>query len=154
MSALSPDDIKACCYWCPCQALILGGVILEGRQMCAECARKTCRRCGQSLAVCVCRADRCERCGVRYGVGQWPFCKGGHDWSSQLHTFAAYFDVGLGIEVNNPGDRYAAMRGEKTCDGDVIKPQLDYREKVSPGELSARRDRIEQQRSRSLERHR
>ncbi len=81
-------------------------------------------------------AECCPRCGTLYRIGEWPLCgpRQDHGKSVQLQPFAEYFDIGLGRTIRSLGDRWAAMRAER----------LDYREKMSPGQLSARRDRIEE----------
>ena len=75
----------------------------------------------------------CEVCGKPIHIGDWPFCP--HGRSVQTAPFASYFDIGLGVQVNSLGDRWAAMR----------EAHVDYREKLSKGALSARLDRIREQ---------
>ncbi len=58
-----------------------------------------------------------------------------NDWmapSRQSHPFASYFDWGLGVEVTSLGQRHQLMR----------ENALDYRDKLKPGDISARNDRI------------
>ncbi len=78
--------------------------------------------------------ELCTVCGLPLEVGDWPCVTTirPHGKSVQTSAFAAYFDQGLGREVTGLGDRHAAMREKK----------LDYRDKMSPGDLSARNDRI------------
>ena len=80
-------------------------------------------------------ADLCTVCGLPIEVGDWPcvYTQRPHGKSVQTNPFPTYFDTGLGREVSSLGDRWKAMRDGK----------LDYREKLRPGDLSARRDRIE-----------
>ena len=85
----------------------------------------------------------CPECGEFIQIGSWPRCGRGrfdHGKSVQLDPFATYWDDGLGMEISSLGDRWKAMRS-----GDF---KLDYRDKQSPGWLSARRDRIEEQKKR------
>jgi hypothetical protein len=88
----------------------------------------------------------CQVCGQPIAVGEWPciVTPRPHRRSVQTAPFASYFDVGLGREVTSLGDRWAAMKGVTTCDGEVVSERLEYRDKVSKGELAARRDRHEQ----------
>ena len=81
---------------------------------------------------------RCESCGVEYGIGCSPYCKDQHapvTRTPKCDHFAPYFDIGLGADVEAPDQRRRLMR----------QHHLDYRDKMRPGALSARRDRIEQQ---------
>lgn len=77
----------------------------------------------------------CESCGVEYGVGCSPWCRDGHARVTPRGGFEPRFDIGLGREVTGWGDVKQEMRRKK----------LDYREHPSNGDLSARKDRIEQQ---------
>ena len=56
---------------------------------------------------------KCEKCGVEYDVGDWPFCKGGHGRVLPSKGFEPHFDIGLGRYVNGWGDVRQAMREEK-----------------------------------------
>jgi hypothetical protein len=78
----------------------------------------------------------CERCGLPIAIGQWPCISTirPHGTSVQTTPFAEYFDFALGRSVTSLGDRWQGMKAEK----------LTYRDKVSRGDLSARRDRIEE----------
>lgn len=75
----------------------------------------------------------CAKCGGVIEIGDWPFCP--HGKSVQTHAFEAYFDYGLGCEVTSLSQRLSLMRERK----------LTYRDHMSKGDLSARRDRIEQE---------
>ena len=79
----------------------------------------------------------CEVCGKPIQIGDWPCITTirPHGRSVQTAPFASYFDIGLGVQVNSLGDRWAAMR----------EAHVDYREKLSKGALSARLDRIREQ---------
>lgn len=79
----------------------------------------------------------CDACGADYGIGQSPYCKDGHApvTRSYAPNFAPYFDIGLGAHVEAPDQRRRLMK----------QHHLDYRDHPSNGDLSARRDRIEQQ---------
>lgn len=76
----------------------------------------------------------CSKCGQPLQSGEWPFCPHGFP-AGKTKGFEPRFDDGLGIYVTGWGDRRKAMR----------EHHLDYRDHPAPGELSARRDRIEQQ---------
>lgn len=95
----------------------------------------------------------CEVCGLPITVGQWPCVKTvrPHGPSVQNTVFIPYFDVALGVQVDSLAQRWRLMRPE--MDGDhVVRGQLDYREKMSKGDLSARKDRIYQQKREELRR--
>lgn len=95
----------------------------------------------------------CTVCGLPLAVGDWPCVSTirPHGKSVQTAPFAAYFDIGLGREVTSLGDRWQAMKGTQDPESGKVWGKLDYREKVSPGELSARKDRIHEQRLRRRE---
>lgn len=92
-------------------------------------------------------SDVCEVCGLPIAVGDWPCVTTirPHGKSVQTDPFKPYFDVGLGKEITSLGDRRAAMRGEIDDVSGERRNKLDYREKLAPGEISARQDRIRQQ---------
>ena len=74
----------------------------------------------------------CERCGAIYGISCWPFCP--HGRVQPRPAFEPYFDVGLGRYVTGWGDVRQGMR----------EHHLDFRDHPTRGDLSARRDRIEE----------
>lgn len=76
----------------------------------------------------------CDTCGQTYGIGQSPYCKDGHGFVQTHHPFIPYFDFALGEQVDSLARRKRLMRDK----------HLDYRDKPRPGDLSARRDRIEE----------
>ena len=76
----------------------------------------------------------CDRCGVAYQIGDWPWCP--HGQATSARGFEPHFDMALGAYVTGWGDVHQAMR----------QHGLDYRDHMSPGDLSARRDRIAQRR--------
>lgn len=78
---------------------------------------------------------RCESCGAVYGIGDSPWCRDGHGSVQPRRAFEPYFDIGLGKHVTGWGDIRQEMRRKK----------LDFRDHPTDGDLSARRDRIEQQ---------
>lgn len=102
--------------------------------------------------------EPCQVCGKPIRVGEWGCITRvvAHGPSVQTTAFAAYFDVGLGKEVTGLGDRHVAMRPEGTQivrdkDGKVVaeasgRGRLTYRDLPSKGELSARADRLHEQR--------
>lgn len=75
----------------------------------------------------------CESCGNPIEVGDWPFCP--HGKVQPRGGFEPRFLDGLGEHVTGWGDVRKHMRAKK----------LDFRDHPSKGWLSARRDRIEQQ---------
>ena len=79
--------------------------------------------------------DLCQVCGLPIRVGEYPciLTPRPHGKSVQTTPFSTYFDYGLGKEITSLGDRWQAMK----------EGHLDYRDKMSKGALSARRDRIE-----------
>lgn len=88
--------------------------------------------------------EPCTVCGLPLAVGQQgciirivP-----HEPVPVYHPFIAYFDLAMGEQIDSHGQRMRMMRGEKNCDGDEIRPRLEYRDHVSRGEQSARHDRI------------
>ena len=91
---------------------------------------RRCLNCGREWERVCAVADRyapCEECGG--SVEQiWRH-------SVQNTPFPAYFDYGLGVEVTSLGQRHALMR----------EYHLDYRDKKTPGDQSARQDRIREQ---------
>lgn len=87
-----------------------------------------CPRCGESERICpiASRRDPCS-CGSPIEIIYKPDTK----WV----PFAPYFDIALGKQVNTLADRWRFMRAKG----------LQYADKMSPGDVSARKDRIEQQ---------
>lgn len=59
------------------------------------------------------------------------------------HPFIPYFDFALGAEVTSHAHRWRLMK----------EAHVDYRDKMRPGDLSARLDRVEAQRKREREQH-
>lgn len=87
---------------------------------------------------------RCGKCGATYTAPQSPYCRDGHGGALSYHPFIPYFDIALGVQVDSLAQRWRLMKPE--MDGDeVSRGRLDYREKMSKGDLSARQDRIHQQ---------
>jgi hypothetical protein len=96
-----------------------------------------CLGCGREwerLSTIARRYDPCDNCGA--AIEQI------FEHSVQATPFVRYFDIGLGREITSLGDRWAAMRGTMDPESGVVSGQLDYREKPSRGDLSARNDRI------------
>jgi len=79
----------------------------------------------------------CDRCGKALEIGDWPFCGPNRDHGKvqPRGAFEPHFDIALGEYVTGWGDVRQHMR----------RKQLDFRDHPSAGDLSARRDRIEQQ---------
>jgi hypothetical protein len=92
-------------------------------------------------------SDVCQVCGLPIEVGDWPCVETirPHGRSVQTNSFQSYFDFALGREITSLGDRWQAMRGTIDDDSGQRINQMDYRDKMSPGDLAARRDRLEQQ---------
>lgn len=149
------------CYWCGSEELHLLGVLpragVEPHALCRACLHKTCWKCGDSLNFCACGSP-CAVCGLPLRVGEQPCVVRPipHAPVGGYHPFIPYFDVGLGREVTSLADRWNGMRHPETdrpvvdrhgniAEADQPK-RLEYRDKVSPGELSARKDRMMERR--------
>ena len=85
----------------------------------------------------------CERCGHLIRIGESPFCRDNHApvrGSAQYvqfeQLFSNYYDEGLDVEVTGRQQRQRVMRDLKA----------DFRERPSPGERSARRDKAHERR--------
>lgn len=89
---------------------------------------KTCGRQWERFSTIAARYNPCDTCG---GEVEQRF-----EHSVQANPFIPYFDIGLGEHVGSFADRWRHMRQNGLVD----------REKLRPGDLSARRDRIEEQR--------
>lgn len=78
----------------------------------------------------------CQVCGLPLQIGDFPCIQTRRPHAKALPSkgFEAHFDIGLGREVTGWGDVHQEMRANR----------LDYRDKISPGALSARLDRIHQ----------
>lgn len=98
-----------------------------------------CEGCGRTWERVSTIAERyapCETCGA--GVVQE------FKHSVQATPFIPYFDWALGEQVTSLADRWRLMRPQ--TDGDEIsRGKLEYRDKMSKGDLSARQDRLHQQ---------
>lgn len=86
---------------------------------------------------------QCEKCGAVYGIGCSPFCRDGHQpvrgsagYVEFHELFQNYYDEGLDVEVTGRDHRRRVMRDMK----------VDYRERPSPGDRSARIDRMMEKR--------
>lgn len=82
--------------------------------------------------------ELCTVCGLPIAVGEYPCIATvrPHGRSVQSTAFAAYYDDGLGTYVTSLGQRHQLMR----------EAHFDYREKMRPGDLSARQDRVQERR--------
>jgi hypothetical protein len=85
-----------------------------------------CLACGRTWERLCLVADRYAPCEVCGGA-----VEAGYTHSVQSTVFAPYFDFALGQQINSLPERRKAMRNL----------HLDYRDKMSQGDLSARRDR-------------
>lgn len=58
---------------------------------------------------------KCEKCGKRYRIGDWPFCRGGHGRPSKdlLKPFIPYFDISIGEYIHSHGQRMRLMRQKR-----------------------------------------
>jgi hypothetical protein len=97
-------------------------------------------------AVCERWFHVCEKCGKPYTAPMSPLCRDNHEMTGSYRPFTPYFDIALGQQVDSHGQRMRLMRGETTCDGDEIRPRLEYRDHPSKGDLAARRDRLHERR--------
>lgn len=77
----------------------------------------------------------CSQCGDLIAIGDSPSCKDGHASVLPYHPFIPYFDFALGEYVSSHAARWTHMK----------RLHMDYRDKMSPGDLSARLDRIADQ---------
>lgn len=84
----------------------------------------------------------CESCGVVWGVGQSYLCKEGHGFVNGYHPFIPYFDFALGAQVGSLAQRWSMMKRQEDGEGLVVRERLEYRDKMSPGEITARKDRL------------
>ncbi len=86
----------------------------------------------------------CTVCGLPLAIGDWPCVVTirPHAPSLKVPIFTEYFDWGLGEMVTSLAQRWRLMHGETNCDGVEARPRLEYRDKMSPGDQSARLDRI------------
>lgn len=95
------------------------------------CYDLKCLGCGRTWERFSLVADRyapCELCGGAVEQ-EWKH-------SVQATVFTPYFDIGLGEYIESLPQRRKLMRDA----------HMDYRDKMSPGDLSARRDRVEAER--------
>jgi hypothetical protein len=83
----------------------------------------------------------CDKCGAVFGIGASPFCRDNHTPVPAYFPFTHYFDIGLGCEVTSWAQRRRVMKGL----------HMDFRDKMKPGDLSARLDRIHEQKKRQAE---
>lgn len=92
--------------------------------------------------------EPCQVCGKPLAVGQQGCIVRvvPHEPVGVYHPFTPYFDFALGVEVTSLAHRWSLMKGEIDRDTGERRGQLDYRDKMSAGELSARRDRVEAER--------
>jgi len=79
----------------------------------------------------------CTVCGEPLAIGDFPCIRTPRPHAKALPSkgYEPRFDIGLGEYVTGWGDIRQHMR----------RNRLDFRDKMSRGQLSARRDRIEQQ---------
>src|SRR2546423_13000851 len=80
---------------------------------------------------------RCQVCHLPIAVGDWPCISRVRRHAPALRNvppFVAYFDIGLGRDITSFADRWRAMRELNVVD----------RPKLRAGDLSARRDKIEE----------
>lgn len=90
-------------------------------------------------------AEICAACGEILTVGQSPYCRDGHARVGGYVPFTPYFDFALGVQVTSLAERWRHMRGTIDPESGRRVGQLDYRDKMSKGDLSARLDRVAQQ---------
>jgi hypothetical protein len=82
--------------------------------------------------------EPCQVCGLPLKIGDWPCVSTvrPHGRSVQGQVFVPYFDIGLGVEITSLAERKRWMRNL----------HMDYRDKPTKGELSARADRAHERR--------
>lgn len=87
---------------------------------------------------------RCGGCGVVYGIGDSPVCRGGHGRVRPGYGagFEPYFDIGLGRYVTGHGDINKACRELHAYPVDP----------PSPGQTSVRADKIRERKRREAQR--
>jgi hypothetical protein len=80
----------------------------------------------------------CEVCGLPLRVGEQGciYTVRPHEPVGSYHPFTEYFDFALGEHVTSLAQRHRLMR----------TAHLDYRDKISTGEISARKDRAHEKR--------
>lgn len=84
--------------------------------------------------TCEMEFSYCAKCQKPWTAPMSPLCRDNHESTLPYYVFTPYFDYGLWREITSYADRWRAMR----------QTGLQYRDLPSKGELSARRDRIEQ----------
>jgi len=82
--------------------------------------------------------EPCAVCGLPLAVGEQGCIATirPHEPVLTYRPFTPYFDFALGQQIDSHAQRWRVMRQKK----------LDYRDKMDKGTLSARRDRIEEER--------
>jgi putative FmdB family regulatory protein len=93
-----------------------------------------CDRRFERLTTIARRRDACDTCGGAVELEHRP--------AMTYQPFTPYFDFALGREITTHAERWRAMK----------ELHVDYRDKMSTGDLSARADRIADQKRE--ERHR
>jgi hypothetical protein len=77
---------------------------------------------------------KCELCGEEIKIGSWPYCP--HQSVNEYHPFKGWFDEHLGCEITSLSQWNREMKVNN----------LEIRDKMSPGAISAREDRCNQER--------
>lgn len=82
----------------------------------------------------------CEKCGTTYTVGDSPFCKDKHaslrGHGFVPHPFSPYWDDGLGMHVESRDQHAREMKSRG----------FDFKDRLSDGEISARKDQRHERR--------
>lgn len=89
--------------------------------------------------------DLCAVCGKPLQVGQQGCIVRivEHEPVGVYHPFIPYFDIALGEQVDSHAQRWRLMKQrEDPATGEIVRERLEYRDKMSKGDLSARHDRI------------
>ncbi len=104
--------------------------------------------CWQVRKLAIPNVEPCQVCGLPLSVGEWPCVTTirPHGRSVQTTVFSPYYDVGLGEEVTSLAQRWRLMKKQEDGEGNTIRERLEYRDKMSPGALSARLDRVNEER--------
>jgi len=87
----------------------------------------------------------CQVCGLPLAIGQQGciVTVRPHDEPAlPYHPFIPYFDIALGEQVNSLSERWRLMKGTEDRETGERHGRLEYRDKMSRGDLSARLDRI------------
>jgi len=86
--------------------------------------------------MCEMEFSYCRACALAWTAPMSPFCRDKHEPPTTYHPFISYFDFALGVEVTSLAERHKHMRNA----------HVDYRDKLTKGQLAERADRAQQRR--------